>query len=818
MSLNRRTFIWSVVGLTLLGLILRLPRLGWQPLWWDEGYSAYFATEPLGRMAWLTARDIHPPLYYALLHLWTTLLGGTDPVTLRAFSVAWGVLTIPLIVWLARELFPQQPRSWFVAGLLLALSPMHIFYSQEIRMYGMAMALLLAATALFWRWLRQPSWGRAAWYVVVALLALYTLYYSALVLLAHFAWGFWHARRNRQQLVGLFGMGVAIAVGYLPWIIYAAPKLAPYVSNKVATDADTPLGLPQYLWRHSQTFLAGHIAPEGQSMLATLLGAIGLAGWLGLLLLGIGLATRNKTGVTTGDLPSSRLTLHNAYSALATFALVPLTLAFLLNLRLPFFPEGGERLLLTVLPFVLILIGAAIDLTWPSPRLGAYALAAFLLGSLAGLVTFYTTPRYADRDYRPLIGQIVQQGGPDDTVFAVFPWQIGYWRAYVPTAFRNQHGPQARLAAEGILEWGPEIQAAVDAALAQGTVWFPEPLSFGSTLPGEIEAYLAPRSANLVNRWYGPATRLTAWRALPQGELTAVDADFGPALLSAARIMPSQAASANEPVAVTLAWQVAPGNQAEDYYVTLRLVDEEGRQWAARDYAPLGGLAVEREPELVEQVGLTVPAGLPPGAYTLAVGLGERASQSLLRPTTVGPDVEPFHPLAALEVTQSDALLPVARLPIQFPLDRPVIDNGLTLLGHAGATDEEPTLAGTELSVRLFVQNQAAEPPPRRLYVSLRDKQGNAVAEWEGWTLLDYPTESWPEGALVQMPVTFLVPPTVQTGDYTLITRLVDPNDGADGPTAELGTVQFVNAWAHSTSRQWRRRWPNPCALAPMPI
>lgn len=37
-------------------------RLGWQPLWWDEGYSLYFATEPLGRMAALTAHDIHPPV------------------------------------------------------------------------------------------------------------------------------------------------------------------------------------------------------------------------------------------------------------------------------------------------------------------------------------------------------------------------------------------------------------------------------------------------------------------------------------------------------------------------------------------------------------------------------------------------------------------------------------------------------------------------------------------------------------------------------------------------------------------------------------
>ncbi|HRW09734.1 MAG TPA: hypothetical protein P5121_31750, partial [Caldilineaceae bacterium] len=71
---------WPILLLVLLGVGLRFARLSWQPLWADEGYSLYFATEPLLRMLWLTANDIHPPLYYALLHLWTVTLAGTDPL------------------------------------------------------------------------------------------------------------------------------------------------------------------------------------------------------------------------------------------------------------------------------------------------------------------------------------------------------------------------------------------------------------------------------------------------------------------------------------------------------------------------------------------------------------------------------------------------------------------------------------------------------------------------------------------------------------------------------------------------------------------
>ena len=63
----------------LLATALRILRLGFQPLWWDEGYSVWFATHSLAQMAALTAQDIHPPLYYALLHGWTALLGTGPP-------------------------------------------------------------------------------------------------------------------------------------------------------------------------------------------------------------------------------------------------------------------------------------------------------------------------------------------------------------------------------------------------------------------------------------------------------------------------------------------------------------------------------------------------------------------------------------------------------------------------------------------------------------------------------------------------------------------------------------------------------------------
>ena len=132
----------------LLAFALRVLRLDFQPLWWDEGYSVWFATHPLGQMAALTAQDIHPPLYYALLHGWIGLFGA-GPVSLRLLSVLFGVLAIPAIYLAGRRMLSH--RAALLAAFLLAISPLHVYYSQEVRMYGLVALLSIGVLAAAWR-------------------------------------------------------------------------------------------------------------------------------------------------------------------------------------------------------------------------------------------------------------------------------------------------------------------------------------------------------------------------------------------------------------------------------------------------------------------------------------------------------------------------------------------------------------------------------------------------------------------------------------------------------------------------------------------
>ena len=198
---------------------------------------------------------------------------------------------------------------------------------------------------------------------------------------------------------------------------------------------------------------------------------------------------------------------------LAVVLVTALVIGWLISLRAPFFPARGERLLILALPPFILLAAAGLDALWARWRaVGLIAFGLVVATSVASLAAFYTVPRYPDDDYRALIAHTVEQGLPEDTVFAVYPWQVGYWRSY-----GSPDGPTARLSPDP--EWTPAVAAALDDALARGRVWFPAHLALGAILETQIEAHLADRAVPFVNEWHGPNTRLSAWAAVSAGEI-----------------------------------------------------------------------------------------------------------------------------------------------------------------------------------------------------------------------------------------------------------------------------------------------------------
>jgi uncharacterized membrane protein len=143
----------SIVG---VGAVVRLWRIGSKSLWIDEAFSVWIGWQSIPEaLAWLVRIDQHPPLYYVLLHLWLRL--GDDAATVRALSALLSALNIPALYLLGRRLVGS--RAGLLAAAILALSPFHVRFAQEARMYAL---LSLNASLATWALARLLSDPRAA--------------------------------------------------------------------------------------------------------------------------------------------------------------------------------------------------------------------------------------------------------------------------------------------------------------------------------------------------------------------------------------------------------------------------------------------------------------------------------------------------------------------------------------------------------------------------------------------------------------------------------------------------------------------------------
>jgi hypothetical protein len=472
--------------------------------------------------------------------------------------------------------------------------------------------------------------------------------------------------------------------------------------------------------------------------------------------------------------------------------IIPLLIGFAVNLTYPFFPEGGERLLLQLLPYLLLIVAMLVlNLASTYPQIAVAVFALSIAAAAIGNVIFLTTPRYVADDYRPIIADVIQRSRPNDTILALFPWQVGYWRAYSPrTADGTLLSPQPTAVDQTILRWNETFAARLDSDLGKGTIWFPMPLSFGSTLPAQIEGYLAARARNLENKWYTSATRLTAWVQLDD---TVAPHDLNATypnqlVLASAGASPTTVASANTPLGVDLCWQ--PPAPRNDLRATLRLLDASGDTWAKRDLTPLANYAaLDPANPCREAIAFNVPVGLPPGIYHVAVGVGPEQSDQLFTPNGAS---SPLVSVEQITVTAPAAAISSHRLPIAHWLPAPASDAGLVLLGYSGPSANTEILAGDEVATTLFLQNNVTHPPTRGLYLSLLNADDAGVAGWQGWPLPSYPTNVWKEGALAQVPISFYLPPDLTESQVRLVAGWVDPATGNKSAPATLTQVQVV--------------------------
>jgi mannosyltransferase len=203
-----------------LALAVRLIGIGRFSLGNDEIQEVRFAKLPLRECLWKVADDkVHPPLDYLLQRALTTL--GVSDDARRLPAVAAGVGTVALLMLLATRWFGGA--AGLAAGAILALSPIHVRYSQEVRPYALGLFLVVASLAALDRHRRTRSSGSLVLWMAAVLASAYTLYFAGIA--AGLVGVIFIAAYRRDGLERAWKFlpiaALLLVVGYLPWLRYA---------------------------------------------------------------------------------------------------------------------------------------------------------------------------------------------------------------------------------------------------------------------------------------------------------------------------------------------------------------------------------------------------------------------------------------------------------------------------------------------------------------------------------------------------------------------------------------------------------------------
>ena len=748
----------------LLALGLRFYHLAEPSLWNDEGTSVAVAQRDLATIARDAANDIHPPLYYWLLHGWVRLL-GTGEAAVRSLSALLGVALVALIYALGRWLRPQE-GAWIglLAAFLAAVNPFQVYYSQEARMYMLVAVLAAAVVLALVRFVESGPIAALVALVVLEAAGLYT-HYSFIFLVAVVNLAYLLSLRTRRldrgQLLGWIASQAVVVLLYLPWLpaalrqVTSWPGPSPQVSFFQAL-AET--------WRW---LVLGPTIETGQAVVpllaAAFLAVVGLFGW------------------------RRRCVWEPAL--LAVWLAVPVVSILALGL----YREAYLKFLLVASPPVMLLLAAGTLGHGERPAryilrvAQVIAILLVMVGTGVALRDYYVEPVYARDDYRGIAAYIEAIGRPGDAVVLNAPGQQEVFDYYYHGELPVYPLPVSR----------PADPAATEVALAglvkPGGRVFAVLWATGESDPQQVvEGWLERQAYKALDAWYGNV-RLAVY-AVPGQVPSAPDRNLDVLLRSAGSgdeirlvgySLAQRRLAAGDIAPVTLFWQAdqTPSRRYKQFVHLLDAGDQIVGQIDAE--IPKG----QPDEQVAGNVGVPVHPATPPGEYRVEVGLynpetGERllapdgSSQVWLEPLAVERPLAPA-PLLALGMQHSDGA--------SFG-EIALLGYDLHKLGFAHQP-EAALRPGNVLHANLYWQAREQPKGDWQIVLSLVSEDGRQVVDLTAEPVNGYPTSSWQAGDVWRGQFNLPLPGDLPPGRYRIHVKSIAP----DGRSHDFNSTGFVS-------------------------
>ncbi len=680
--LKPKNQFWLLVAIV-VAFALRVYALNTQSLWNDEGTSVALSSLSIEAIINGAARDIHPPLYYVLLHFWMPVVGQSE-FAVRFLSVSAGVLTVAFVWRVAYSVFDEQVALF--AAYLSAFSPFQVYYSQEARMYiWVTLFAAMSVYAMVMMLKRQVGSRQLAvggnpeselqsslstihypppttnprvartlfWllYIAATIAMLYTQYVGAFVVVAeNLAFIIWIVMANREvakqsptltlktkgriapspnasRLLAMTrrgGLWHSIGFWLIAQLVIGSFFLPWYVfaGGQLASwpPISEPFDLPTLVWRVLNVFSVGiTLEPGGAVLIAIAFAIVFLIGW------------RRAQDANT----------NWAIALLILWTIVPIAIMYVVSLSRPAY---NPKFLLLATPAFYLLSARGLATIYPGmflPRLHGnwrhpffylnMAIAILVVaGPLVSLDNYYHNPKYARDDYRTIVRFINTHGRDGDGLLIDAPGQIDVVRYYLRATPQLYLLPRMRPPEPNLTR--ADVDEMLDKVKRLLAIYYATQQSDPESI---VETRLAEKSFKARDEWYGNV-RFAIYGIVPnpRGTRQTINIRVGDEIVLQDCQLDQHEARAGDVLTLTLTWR-AEQIPAQRYKVFVHLLDANNQVIAQRDGEPFADwrpTTTWRAGETIEDnYGVFIEPGTPPGVYRVEIGMYRADNGARLR-------------------------------------------------------------------------------------------------------------------------------------------------------------------------------------------